>query len=133
MAVIDASVWVALFQEGDVFHSRALRLLNGLIENGEPINVPAIVFAEVVGAIRRRTGKMKHATAVLAKMQSLNLGIRDVDDHFGRFAANIAIQLGIRGADATYVALAKETGDILYTFDEEQCKRANQTVTAEIP
>ncbi len=34
----------------------------------------------------------------------------------------------MRGADALYVALAKEVGEVLYTFDQEQLTRGGQEV-----
>jgi predicted nucleic acid-binding protein len=133
MAVIDASVWVALFQEKDVFHLRATQLLDEVVAGGHPIKVPALVFAEVAGAMRRRTGKLKHASNAVAKMHDLDLDVREIDDNFGRLAADIAGRLGMRGADAFYVALAKETGSVLYTFDDEQRQRGGEEVETKAP
>jgi predicted nucleic acid-binding protein len=128
MAVVDASIWVALFQENDVFHKQAKMIIQHLFDSEETINVPAIVFVEVSGAIRRRTGKPRHASHAIAKMHALNLEIRAVDEYFGFFAADITARLGMRGADALYVALAKEVGEVLYTFDQEQITRGGQEV-----
>ena len=52
---------------------------------------------------------------------------------FARAAADVSARLGVRGADAFYIALAKECGDVLYTFDEEQKKRCTDEVETFAP
>lgn len=130
MAIIDASVCAAIFLEGDRFNKKAQRFLGKLVEQDETLRVPAIVFAEVAGAIRRRTGKPRLASGAVAKMLSLGLESREVDESSARAAADVAARLGVRGAGAFYIALAKECGDTLYTFDDEQKSRASNEVEA---
>jgi predicted nucleic acid-binding protein len=38
-------------------------------------------------------------------------------------AAGIAVEHGIRGCDAVYVALAEQFGDVLVTLDRQQLER----------
>ena len=120
MPVIDASVWVAAFHKADIFHDRAIRVLEKFLIEDVLVRVPSIVFAEVGGSIRRRTNNTKLALTALVKMRAYDLNIREIDEAFAEMAADVAARIGLRGADAFYIALAKETGDTLWTFDEEQ-------------
>lgn len=133
MAVVDASIWVAAFHEKDKFNKIAFGFLENLVALGDPIRVPAIVYAEVAGAIRRRTKNLHITNKVLAKMHALDLDIREIDTDFARSAADIAAHLEMRGADSFYVALAKEFGEALYTFDDEQAKRGSVEVETVVP
>ena len=122
MTVVDASVWIAYFKKGDAFREQARVIIRSLISNQEKIYIPAIAFTEVAGAIKRITKNNDDAWDAL-------LGMKDLDPEilidFGKLepiATELAINHGIRGADACYLAVAEITGANLVTFDKEQQK-----------
>jgi predicted nucleic acid-binding protein len=56
-----------------------------------------------------------------------------VDHELGYEATRIAIDLGMRGADAVYVALAHKLGAPLVSLDREHVSRARSYVKVIIP
>jgi predicted nucleic acid-binding protein len=104
------------------------------VASGELLVAPALLLAEVAGAIARRTGRSalaRRATEIIVRLPGLRLVA--IDDHLGRAAAELAADLGLRGADAVYVATAAHLGIPLVTWDREQHKRAGGLVAVEIP
>ena len=97
--VVDASVWVARLVAGDIFHDTSRRWLEAKRTGGERFLAPSLLLAEVAGAIARRTGE-----------------------------ADLAATLGLRGADAFYVAVAAHLSVPLATLDTDQQGRAANVV-----
>ena len=120
MAVIDASVWVARFSESDAFHEQAQFIIRTLVSNQERISLPAIVFSEVAGAIKRTTKNNDDARRAVLCMKDMESEIFTNFDKLEPIATEIAITQSIRGADAYYLAVAKMTKSNLYTFDKQQ-------------
>ena len=120
MAVVDASVWIAGFREGDAFHEQAQHIIQSLIMGQEKMSMPAIAFTEVAGAITRITKNNNAGWKAVLDMKDLE---PEVFVHFGELepiATEIAINHSIKGADAYYLAVAKITRSNLYTFDKQQ-------------
>lgn len=131
MAVIDASVWVALFHDKDHHHKKAYQIVDKLIDTGESFHVPVLAFTEVGGTIKRLTGQTPTANSVVAKMREMVSNVHEIDQNLEKVATQIAITAGLRGADAVYVALAMEESEPLITFDEQQRAKASQFVDVE--
>lgn len=69
----------------------------------------------------RRTGKARTGLNALGTLEALTLiDWVQVDFDLSREAAQIAATLGLRGADAIYVATAKVLNIPLLTWDREQ-------------
>ena len=130
MAVIDASVWIAFLKGvgNDEFHEQAKQIIRSLIPNQERICLPAIVFTEVAGAIKRSTKDNDFARGAVLYMKELELKIFANFSELEPIATEIAITHSIRGADAYYLAVAKMTKSNLYTFDKQQ-KEAFDTIS----
>jgi predicted nucleic acid-binding protein len=128
MPVIDACVWVAAFNSKDVFHQRAKSELAILLQKDLVLYVPGLVFPEVAGSLVRRTDSEIVASKAVSLMRRMGLEIWEVDEALERESTHCAITLKLRGADAVYVALAKETGEILVTFDQQLAERASKVV-----
>ena len=122
MVVIDASVWVSWFNKDDKFHEHAKSVFRSLALNAETICIPAIAFTEGAGAIKRTTNDNSAASAAVYEMKDMEPKVFGDFDKLEPLATDIAIQHGIKGADAYYLAVAEMTKSKLYTFDQQQEK-----------
>ncbi len=124
MYVVDASVWVSRFVPSDVHHQPSYHWLEGTFTRGELLAAPALLLAEVAGALSRRTGRPEVAARAIDLLEQLpNSRLVTVDPQLARLAARLAGQLRLRGGDALYVALAQQLGFSLFTWDREQAER----------
>jgi predicted nucleic acid-binding protein len=131
---VDASVWVSRFVDGDVHNEPSREWLAGRVEEGTTVAAPALLLAEVAGAIARRTNRSEFAARALSLMQRFP-GIRlvPIDMELGQHAGQLAGDLGLRGADAMYVSLAHRLGVPLVTWDREQQERSATTIDVRTP
>jgi predicted nucleic acid-binding protein len=134
VTVVDASVWVARLVPQDVHHAAARAWLERYIAGGGVVAAPMLLLAEVAGAISRRTGQPGLAHAAVAHLLRLP-GIRlvAIDRHLSQAATQLAADLGLRGADAVYVATALELRVPLLTLDHDQLSRAASSIIASAP
>jgi len=133
-SVVDASVWVSRFVPGDLNHDASRGWLHHHLASGNVIVVPTLLLVEVAGAIARRTGDAARTERIIQLTRSLS-GLRWVPLTAGLTdrAANLATELGLRGADAIYVALADRLDIPLVTWDSEQLTRANPRIRVGTP
>ncbi len=126
MYVVDASVWVSRFVPNDVHHQPSYRWLEGALTRGELLVAPALLLAEVAGAVSRRTGRPEMAARAVDLLEQLPTArLVTVDPQLARLAARLAGQRRLRGGDALYVALAQQLGFSLVTWDREQAERGS--------
>lgn len=129
MAVIDASVWVSFFLESDAFHAKACDLIRSLTQTpDETIRIPTLAMIEVAGTISRVTGSSILANKSVRIMEALGVESYDLDESLARLATELASHLAVKGADAVYIALARDLADSLITFDKQQRERAAKIV-----
>ncbi len=134
MIVVDATVWVSRLVRQDVFHQQSRHWLNAHTAAGGRLVAPLLLPAEVSGAVSRRTGDptlARRAVASLLRVSSLRLV--PLDPQLGRAAADLAADLGLRGADAVYVATAHALHLPLLTWDEDQRDRAGRVIAVFSP
>lgn len=133
-AVVDASVWVSRFVSADIHHAQSRQWLEEHLANGRRVLAPTLLLVEVAGAIGRRIQDPTIARRVVDSLRALPgltwVGLPgDVRDH----AANLAVDLRLRGADAVYVAIADRLGVPLVTWDAEQLARASARIATLMP
>lgn len=134
LIVVDASVWVAYFIQQDVHHANCKTWLQNHARSQGAFAVPVLMLAELAGAIHRRTGNGTLAKAALAAVLKLpELNVVPIDQTLGNLAADLAAQMGWRGADATYAALAYHLGVPLLSLDQEHHTRAGYLVKVKKP
>jgi predicted nucleic acid-binding protein len=134
MIVIDASVWVSRLVSGDVHHEASRRWLAEQIAQGMPIVGPSLLLAEIAGAISRQTGRPRLARSALRLLERVpGLRLLPLDQRLGTMAGQLAATLGLRGADAVYVATARMLGVPLMTWDLEQRERGGRVVSVRSP
>ena len=134
MWTLDTSVYVRAADPNDPDQATCQRLIDALDEQAASIIVPRLLLAEVAGAIRRVTRdpiRARLAVDTLASMPHIQL--ISLDDALIDTAAEIAADYALRGADATYVAVARQYNCTLVSLDREQRERAAAIVTTCTP
>jgi predicted nucleic acid-binding protein len=127
--VTDASVWVARFTPQEARHAACAEWLADFVKSGGQIVAPVLMLAEVCGAIGRRTGQPRLAQDIYAALVNApEITFVEMDRALAQHAAQLAIDLRLRGADATYVALAHHLGVPLLSLDEEHEIRAGKMI-----
>lgn len=128
--VVDASLWVARLIAQDVFHSAVRAWMDAHRQEGTRFVAPALLLAEVAGAISRRTGDAGLARQASERLDRLpDLQLVEMNGGLLTEAAHLAADLGLRGADSTYVAVASRLRIPLATLDDDQRQRARARVS----
>ncbi len=128
--VVDASLWVARLVPQDVFHSAVRTWIETCRQEGTRFVAPALLLAEVAGAISRRTGDSGLARRVIEHLDRLpDLQLVEMDGGLLTEATHLAADLGLHGADSTYVAVASRLRIPLVTLDDDQRQRARKRVS----
>jgi len=134
MIVTDASVWVSHLIAQEVHHAVSRRWLTTIVQSNTSIAAPALLLAEVGGAIARRTADAGLGHQAISHILSTpNLRLVYTDSELGILAADLAADQRLRGADAMYVAVAQRLGIPLISWDQEQVTRASGVVMAYMP
>jgi predicted nucleic acid-binding protein len=134
MIIVDASVWVSRFIQQDAFHASSKRWLMAQLSQGERLISPNILLAELSGAVARRSGLAQAGER--AALGILNLpGVRmvSINRWLALESARLAAQLGLRGADALYLAVATRLKAPLFTWDSEMLDKGGRLVTVRQP
>jgi predicted nucleic acid-binding protein len=132
--VVDASVWVSRLVPQDVFHPAVKAWMEARRAAGVIFLSPAMLLPEVAGAVSRRTGEPLLAQAAIDSLSRLpGLRLVEMDQSLVQEAARLAADLGLRGADAFYVAVAARLNLALVTLDEDQKARAVELVSVLSP
>lgn len=134
MPVIDASVYVALVNAQEPGHEASLAWYRRAIEQRATLVAPNIILAEVAAALSRGLGDPSLAVRAVGQLQrSRIITLAPVSHPLAEMAADIAARHRIRGCDALYVALAKQTGENLVTLDQQQLARGAAVVVTHAP
>ncbi len=134
LRVVDASVWVSALAATEPDHATSRSWLEREVASGRALVAPSLLLPEVAAAISRRTGRAplgKRALAVLLRWPGLRFV--ELDETLARRAARLAAELALRGADAVYVAVARELDAPLITWDREQVERGVRMVPVRTP
>ena len=123
--IVDASVWVASVLMEDAHHEVSLAFMHRFVKERQIATLPLLVWAEIAGAVARRTGDTNRGMKV-AKIIAAKIWVRGVplDASLASEAMHLAAKLRLRGADAVYVALAATCREPLITLDAEMLERA---------
>ena len=134
MAIIDASVYLALIHAHEEDHTNSWAWFEQAQAAQEPIAAPVILLAEVAAALSRGTGDLALAHRVVGQLEHSGLiELVPVTLAVAKRAAAIAADHRFRSCDAVYVALADQLGDCLVTLDRQQLERSAAIVSAREP
>jgi predicted nucleic acid-binding protein len=134
MAVIDASVYIALVNAHEREHSSSWTWFEQARAADETIVGPVILLSEVAAALSRGIGDPTLAHRVVQQLaHSEVIQLIPVTLAVAEQAALIAAEHRTRGCDAVYVALAEQLSDALVTLDRQQLERGAAVVTVRAP
>ncbi len=132
--VVDASVWVSRLVPSDAHHQASRRWLEAFTERGGHVVAPVLLLPEIAGAVSRHTSSpdlARQAVQILQRLRSLRLVA--LDRALGLATSRLAADLGLRGTDATYVAVADVLKIPLITWDSEHVDKAGKRVIVQMP
>ena len=105
-----------------------------MVTDAIPVSSPTLALVEVAGALARRTGSQPLAESAIRYLKGQSwLTLLPLSIVFSETAARVAITCSLRGADAVYVALARQESACLITIDDEMLKRSVPAVLAMMP
>jgi predicted nucleic acid-binding protein len=134
MYTIDASVWINSFDGREQGHETSRQLIELFRDNNIAVLVPNLLFIEIGGAIRRRFNNQNQAELFTNTVRNqTNIAALPLDDETEQQATSIAIQQGLRGADAVYVAVAIRHQCTLVSLDNEHLTRLVGVVETRTP
>ncbi len=134
MAVIDASVYIALVNAHEAEHTSSWTWFQETKLANETIFAPVILLAEVAAALSRGVGDPELARQVVKQLlHSQVIELAPVTAVMAERAATIAAERRMRGCDAVYVALAEQLGEDLVTLDQQQLERGAAVVVTRKP
>lgn len=133
-AVVDANVWLAASDAREPFHADSAAFLLTAIKQGVEFIEPSLALVEVAASTARRTQDAAdgHEAANRFK-RAPGVQFFGLDAARAESASDLASRLFLRGADATYAALAHEHQSGLVTLDSELRLRASAEVTTFTP
>ncbi|MBV9614090.1 MAG: type II toxin-antitoxin system VapC family toxin [Ktedonobacteraceae bacterium] len=132
--VVDASVWVSRLIPSDVNYEASYLWMEQYKTTKRLMVSPAILLIEVSSAISRQTGNSEIAKDAIIKLNALStMRIVPLDNDLILLSMNIAADLQLRAADATYVAVAQQLNIPLVSWDKEQLRKASSILAAYTP
>lgn len=133
---LDSSVLVSAFVKGDEFRNVALDVMEQVFRGEYHVVTSGIVPVEVCGAISRRAG-VEEATSVkqqLEKWENMNfIAFQELSRRRRSEAAEVAVELRLKGMDAIVVQVAMEKQAALVTFDGQMAERVKGRVEVLTP
>ena len=132
MSVVDASLLGASNNDEEPGHAAAVAWLNRAIAEVSELRAPTILIPEVASAILRVGRSTSSAYGFIDRIRGL-VELHPVDAALAARAATLVLELGLRGCDAIYVALAEQLGEELVTLDKQQFERAQAVVRTVYP
>jgi len=127
-------VWVSRPARSDAHHRPSRQWPMTATQQGELLAAPSLLLPEVAGAIARRSGRTDLALRAASLLERLpNLRLVRLDAALARLAGQLAAELRLPEADASYVALAQRLGVPLVSWDGEQRERGAGLVPVVTP
>lgn len=125
MWTLDTSIFIRAADVHNPDQVLCQELIDTLDRQQAPIIVPRLVLVEMAGALRRLTHDPIRARLAIDILRSMpNVRLIPLDDDLLDIAADVAADYAVRGADATYVAVARVYQCTLVSLDREQRERA---------
>ncbi|MEM0094052.1 MAG: type II toxin-antitoxin system VapC family toxin [Thermofilum sp.] len=124
--VVDASV-VAKWFIAEKGREKAVKLRDDYVDGKVRLHAPALMPFEVLNAVRfsRRDVKADVLKAVAESLALYGIQLHQLSGRYAELVVEVALENGITIYDASYVALAKYLGAVLYTADQKLIESLN--------
>lgn len=129
--LVDSSVFIAFFNQSDIFHATTMALFEKLSEDKDKTNVvPIIVLFEVMNVLHKRVGEFDER-----KVFQLLTSYETIDLTFDMAQSFLTVfkKVDLKTSDAIVAAVAKLTGSTLITWDERLIKAAKNLISVQTP
>ena len=127
MTVLDASVALKWFVEGEPLVEEATVVLGAIGEDPRPYVVPELFLNELLAVLARLPGATaERVQEALGLVESLGMARLGNGHDLLAKAAAIACNWGLSGYDATYVALASLTDGVWLTADARAAAKVRE-------
>jgi predicted nucleic acid-binding protein len=127
---LDASVIVSAIIPGEPHHDTSRKLLDRLLEMENPFFEPTLLLPEMAGALRRGLPSDRKIHELLDTVMKISMVTWvSLSTSFAVEASDLAARIGLRGADAVYVTVARQYSSVLVTEDRLQSDKAKSLVT----
>lgn len=134
MYTLDANIFVRDLARGDPNYTDCHMLLERLAATRTLVIVPLLVLVEIAGTVSRAVGDpIRGRLAADLLREQAHITFVALDAALAEEAAYLAADRLLRGADAIYVAVARQAGSTLVTLDQEMQRRAAPVVTVRTP
>ncbi len=131
---LDANLFVARFREQDAVHQPSLDFFEECEGQSIQFFAPIILLGEVAGALSRIRRDPRFGQFAITRILALpRLRLRQIDSAFAENAARLASLHQLRGVDAIYLALAKETKSSLVSWDRELLQHTSTSIPVVTP
>ena len=132
--VVDASVWVSRIVPRDVHYEASSLWAAEYTKVGGFLIAPTLLLIEVAASLSRLQEPGDLSKRVVAQLNKSNeIVFAFLDSSLVQIAVDVAADLQLRAADATYVALAYQRGIPLVSWDKEQLQRASSIIKTYSP
>jgi predicted nucleic acid-binding protein len=122
---MDASVWVSAIISVDKHHQIARSWIDMYVNGGGSFVAPALLAVETAAAVSRVLGNAAAARNAAHYLYiSPLVRLEPLSDNVVGEAVDLSASRALRGADAIYVAVARQLGIPLVTLDQEQISRS---------
>ena len=122
--VLDASVAVAAVRVGEPSHPASYDRMLRVLRRADDVVVPTLFTVEVASALTRAGESHGTVRSYVAILLAVAAKVPELDPNAADRARETAMALGLRAADAIYVALASAEGLPLCTLDRGIARRA---------
>ncbi len=127
MTVVDASVAVKWFLPEELLAEEARAVLHAIADAPREYVVPELFMTELLAVLARMRGvTTADVTDALSLVESLGIHRVANGHELLATAAALAVDWGLSGDDATYVALAKLVGGSWLTADRRAAGRVRE-------
>lgn len=129
--LVDSSVFIALFNQSDIFHVATVDLFEKLSEDKDKTNVmPIIVLLEVINILHKRIKSFdeRKVFQLFSSYETVDLTFDTAQSFLDFFK-----EVDLKTSDAIITAVAKFTDSILITWDEKLIKGAKNLISVQTP
>lgn len=129
--LVDSSVFIAFFNQSDIFHAATVSLFEKLSEDKDKTNVmPIIVLFEVINVLHKRIKDFdeRKMFQLLSSYETIDLTFDTAQSFLDFFK-----EVELKTSDAVVAAVAKLTDSTLITWDERLKKATENLISVQTP